>query len=223
MKKSTPELEKMRTAVFDMDGTVLDSMSEWRQLNTEFLRVRGIEPTQAQRAQMMQLTGRLVVEYYREHFGFETDFDALCAESGGKMEAKYRAGLPQKPGALAYLRRLGARGVRRVIATATPEPMARMALERAGLLEELDDVFSVDMIAGGQGGKGEAAFYAQLAKQLGVPMETMVMFEDAPYAMRGARAAGIGVIGVTDATNEAQRAQIHALCDAVIDSFDELE
>ena len=220
MKKSTPELEKMRTAVFDMDGTVLDSMSEWRRLNTEFLRSRGIEPTEAQRAQMMQITGRLVVDYYREHFGFETDFDTLCAESVGKMEARYRAGLPAKPGALDYLRRLGARGVRRVIATATPEPLARIALENAGLIGELDDVFSVEMIGGG---KGEADFYARLAERLGVELHTMVMFEDAPYAMCGAVAAGIGVIGITDATNAADREAIHALCGAVIDSFDELE
>lgn len=220
MKRRIAALDAMKTAVFDMDGTVLDSMSQWRVCNIEFIRSRGIEPTAQQRAQMTQMTGRMVVDYYREQFGFETDFDTVCGEAVGKMEAKYLAGLPEKPGALAYLRRLGARGVRRVIATATPEPLARAALERAGLLGALDEVFSVEMIGGS---KGEAAFYARLAERLGAELGSMVMFEDAAYAMRGARAAGIPVIGITDATNEADRAAIHALCDAVIDSFDELE
>ena len=48
------------------------------------------------------------------------------------------------------------------------------------------------------------------------------MFEDALYAMQGARAAGLGVIGITDATNEPDREKIHAVCDRVIDSSDEL-
>ena len=48
------------------------------------------------------------------------------------------------------------------------------------------------------------------------------MFEDALYAMRGARAAGLGVIGVTDPTNMHDRPEIIAVCDRVIDSYDEL-
>ena len=49
------------------------------------------------------------------------------------------------------------------------------------------------------------------------------MFEDALYAMQGARAAGLGVIGITDATNEPDREAIRAVCDRVIDSYDELD
>ena len=49
------------------------------------------------------------------------------------------------------------------------------------------------------------------------------MFEDALYAMQGARAAGLGVIGITDATNAPDREKIRAVCDRVIDSYDELD
>lgn len=48
------------------------------------------------------------------------------------------------------------------------------------------------------------------------------MFEDSLYAMQGARNAGLGVIGMTDATNIARPRAIRACCDRVIDSFDEL-
>ncbi|MBP3656950.1 MAG: HAD family phosphatase [Clostridia bacterium] len=212
-------LEGMRTAIFDMDGTILDSMGEWRRRNAEYIRRQGIEPTAEQRAQMMQLTGRAVVLYYQEQFGFTTDFDTLCADATGRMEAEYRRGLPQKPGAEAYLRRLRARGVLCVVATATPEPMARMALERAGLAPLLDHIFSVGMIGGG---KGEADFYDRLAGMLGVDKAGCVMFEDAVYAMRGAREAGLTVVGVTDGTNTSWRAQMQEVCDVIIDSFDEL-
>ena len=58
---------------------------------------------------------------------------------------------------------------------------------------------------------------------IGAKKENCVMFEDALYAMRGARAAGLGVIGITDGTNRHDREAIYATCDRVIDSFDELD
>ena len=57
---------------------------------------------------------------------------------------------------------------------------------------------------------------------IGEKKEDCVMFEDALYAMKGARSAGLGVVGVTDETNLLDREAIHAVCDVVIDSFDEL-
>ena len=57
---------------------------------------------------------------------------------------------------------------------------------------------------------------------IGEKKEDCVMFEDALYAMEGARQAGLGVIGITDDTNEVVREQMQAVCDRVIDSYDEL-
>jgi len=73
------------------------------------------------------------------------------------------------------------------------------------------------------GSKSDPAFYDRLCAFLGEKKEDCVMFEDALYAMKGARDAGLGVIGVTDETNERDREAIMAICDRVIDSFDELE
>ena len=70
--------------------------------------------------------------------------------------------------------------------------------------------------------KSQNAFFERVSEIIGVPKEDCVMFEDSLYAMQGARNAGLGVVGITDATNARDRAAIRACCDAVIDSFDEL-
>jgi len=118
------------------------------------------------------------------------------------------------------LKRLGARGVKRVICTATPAHLALIALNKADAVRDLDYIFSTEMIGGS---KQDAEFYDRLCAFLGEKKEDCVMFEDALYAMKGARAAGLGVVGVTDDTNERDREAIRAVCDRVIDSFDELE
>ena len=62
-------LETMKAAIFDMDGTLLDSMTQWRRMNGAFVREMGIEPTEKQEADMMSMSGTMVVDYFRSEFG----------------------------------------------------------------------------------------------------------------------------------------------------------
>ena len=213
-------LDGMKAAIFDMDGTLLDSMGEWRKLNCSFVREQGIELTPEQENDLLSMSGMMVVEYVKEKFGIEAPFSQLLERSSRLMEQPYRRGLPPKPGARDYLARLRARGVKCVICTATPSRLMMIALNKANLISNLDYIFSTDML---DGGKADPAFYDRLCAQIGEKKEDCVMFEDALYAMRGARCAGLGVVGITDETNLRDREAICEVCDVVIDSFDELE
>lgn len=213
-------LNAMKAAIFDMDGTLIDSMGEWRKLNISFLTGHGITPTADEEAELYAMSGVMAAAYVRDHFGVDTDYSQLLERSTRMMEPVYRTGVPFKPGAAQYVKRLHDRGVKCVVATATPANLALLALNRLGLVSDLDYIFSTDMVGGG---KSDPAFYDRLCAMIGEKKEDCVMFEDALYAMRGARAAGLGVIGVTDGTNRHDREAIVALCDRVIDSYDELD
>ncbi|MBQ7785540.1 MAG: HAD family phosphatase [Clostridia bacterium] len=210
----------MKAAIFDMDGTLLDSMGEWRMLNSSFVREQGIDLTPEHEKDLLCMSGMMVVGYVKEQFGIETQFGTLLDRSSRLMEPVYVRGVPLKPGAAAFLKRLRAQGVKCVIATATPARLALIALNKTGLVSDLDYIFSTDMVGGS---KAEPTFYDQLCALIGEKKEDCVMFEDALYAMKGARAAGLGVVGITDATNERDREAIAQVCDVVIDSYDELK
>ena len=212
-------LETMKAAIFDMDGTLLDSMTKWRELNGAFVRQMGITPTEKQEADMMSMSGTMVVDYFKKEFDIDTNFDALCVKACEAMEPVYSAGVPHKPGAADYLKRLRARGVKCVIATATPARLAMIGLNCANMVSDLDFIFSTDML---NLNKSQNEFFERVSQIIGVPKAECVMFEDSLYAMQGTRNAGLGVVGITDATNIRDRETIRACCDVVIDSFDEL-
>ena len=211
--------QTMRAAIFDMDGTLIDSMPAWRNLNAEFIRSHGMTLTPEQEQELYSLTGTQVIPYFKEHFGLESDFETLCAMACRSMEPVYAAGLPLKPGAGEYLDRLRARGVKLVVATATPPRQALVALNRMNLVTKLDYIFSAEMLGMS---KNQPEFFDRLCALIGERPESCVMFEDALYAMRGARAAGLGVVGITDTTNLHDREAIRQTCDRLIVSYDEL-
>lgn len=210
----------MKAAIFDMDGTLLDSMDCWRKLNLAYVHSLGIVPNEKQHKELYNLSGSLMIPYLKREFGVDAEFSTLLHSACTAIEDDYRRGLPLKPGAAAYLDRLKTRGIKRVLATATPAKQALVALNQSGLTAHLDFIFSTEML-GLQ--KHCVEFYDALCDFIGEEKEDCVMFEDALYAMQGARKAGLGVIGITDPTNEFDRPDMLRVCDRVISSYDELE
>lgn len=209
-----------KIAIFDMDGTVLDSMDAWRSLNLLYAQQLGVPLTDENRREIYQLSGSQFVRYFKERFGVETDLTAVVDAAYAGMHEHYTRGLPEKPGAKAYLKKLGERGVKRVIATATPTDLAQIALEVSGLAPYFDLVTTTRMIGIE---KSKPEFWLEVAQRAGGTAADCVVYEDALYAMKGAHSAGMELIGIEDTTNLCDREAMKAICTKVIAHYDELD
>lgn len=209
----------MKAALFDMDGTVLDSMGYWRSININYLKKQGLVLTEEMKEQVTQMTGSQAVEFFKKHHGLETSFEEMLQDAFVEICKCYTTGLPPKDGAVAYLERLKERGVLRVIATASPTALAKIALEKSGLAPHFDLVTTTESIGIE---KFDPAFWESVCEKVGVQTSEATVFEDALYAMEGAKKAGCDIIGITDDTNAADRQAIHAIASRVINSYDEL-
>ena len=184
-------------AIFDMDGTLVDSMGFWKQLGVEYLTSRGISREAAEGVQerVKAMTMTECAELFRSVFHLPQTSEEIAGEINGMMDRHYQEDVPLKPGVAAYLAGLKAQGVRMCVATATAEPLARACLERLGVAQYFDFLLSCEEVGTG---KDSPTVFLEAARRLGADPREVAVFEDAPYALDTAAKAGFWTVAVYD-------------------------
>lgn len=211
---------RLQSAIFDMDGTLLDSMPTWRELGPSFLKERGILVTPEQLHILRTMTDHEVIPYLQETCGLEMTTEQIMDEIIRRMEDFYTHRVRPKPGLEKFLSILKMEGVWMYVATATHRRLAEKALKTAGI----DHYFRGIVTSADAGShKSESAeIYEMALRRLQSNKRDTVVFEDALYAARTAKAAGFRVAGVYDVTAEKDQAELQRICDYYIRSYEEL-
>ncbi|MBQ2719064.1 MAG: HAD family phosphatase [Clostridia bacterium] len=210
---------KIRGAIFDMDGTLLDSMHIWERLPVEYLRERGISPPEDLLGILAHMTLTEAAEYLRTGWGLCEDSATVLRDMLTLSERMYETVEP-KPGVPEALLLLSRHGVRMAVATLTDRPAAERVLCRLGLLPYFGAIFTCAEVGAP---KTSPRVYEAALSYLGTPREATPVFEDAYYAIRTAHAAHFPVAAVYDASSHCHHARATALADIVIDDWQTLD
>ena len=206
-------------AIFDMDGTLLDTMPYWRFTGIEYMLAHQLPIFPDLVEKTFYTSSRKLLMENAQRLGIAPDFRELVSELEEFMNRHYiyDANLKDKlvPKFLEYLK---AGGVRMCVATGSPRQNARNGLGRLKLLDFFE--FVTDNYEG-EYTKDKPEYFLALAERLGVAPSRCWVFEDALYAMKSAKAAGMRVCAIEDATQRADKAAILALADRYILSYAE--
>ncbi len=203
-------------AIFDMDGTIIDSMGFWKNLAAEYLTDKGIAEIPAQILERIKpMTMSESAALFKREFGLTGDVEA---QMNAMMEDHYRNDIPLKPGAREYLQNLHRRGVRMCVASATAEQLMESCLSRLEVQQYFDFLLSCETVGAG---KRSPLVYHESARRLGTDPGEIAVYEDALYAVQTAKAAGFHVVGVYDDSAAGSWKAIEQESDEVILNWEE--
>lgn len=209
---------KFKGAVFDMDGTLLDSMHVWDQIDVDFLAARGIPLPDDYREAVNKMRSYDIAVYTIKRFHLKEKPEDLVQEWIDMAIDAYSHTLPLKDGVYEYVSALHDAGVKMAVATASDRELVYPALERTGILPLMDRVVLANEV---KNDKGSPDIYLKAAADLGVSPAECVVYEDIIEGIRGANAGGFTTVGICNPGAERTQ-EIQTEADRCIRSFREL-
>ncbi|MDO4633822.1 MAG: HAD family phosphatase [Eubacteriales bacterium] len=198
-KKQPPtreEISKCKAVIFDMDGTLVDSMWMWYQIDVEYLGRFGIEPPEDLQTAIEGMSFSETAVHFKERFQIPDSLDQIKADWNAMAAEKYRREVPFKAGAEEFLQWCKAQGIRLGVATSNSRQLVDCVSEALPLKEYMDQIITACEVAHG---KPAPDVYLEAAKRLGVAPEECMVFEDLPAGILAGQAAGMKVCAVEDA------------------------
>ena len=188
-------LKDIDAVIFDVDGTIADSMWMWKQIDIEYLGRFGIELPKNLQKNIEGMSFRETAVYFKEHFQIPDDIEKMMSDWNEMAAHKYRYEIPLKKGVREFLNICKKKNIAMGIATSNSVELLNYFLKA----HELHNYFEV-VITGSDGLRGKPApdMYLEAAKRLSVKPEKCLVFEDIMPGILAGKRAGMRVCAVDD-------------------------
>ncbi len=185
----------IKCAIFDLDGTLVDSMSYWEKAPIEFSLRKNIEPEEKLSDTFLSMSLFSFSKYFKEKYHLEDTIDSIMSEIDSIMEVHYVRDINVKKGMFDLIEMLDKENVKLAIATQTDKYLVEKVLKKTGL----DKYFSFILTCGEVGeAKSSPLVYEGCANHFNIPYNKTLVFEDLPYGIESSKKKGFITIGLFD-------------------------
>lgn len=212
-------LDNIKGAIFDLDGTMLDSMWVWHEVDNRFLSVRGHEVPFDYMGAINHMTLQETAIYTISRFGLMDTPQNLIDEWIMLAKNAYEREVVLKPNVREYIEQLSSNGIKLSVATALQEELALAALASCGVLQYFSSITNVSEVTRG---KSYPDVYIKAADKMGLMPCDCVVFEDILVGIMSAKSGGFKTVGVYDESSSSSMDKIKRVADIYIYDFIEL-
>ncbi|MBE5937917.1 MAG: HAD family phosphatase [Lachnospiraceae bacterium] len=181
--------------IFDVDGTMLDSMHVWKNVGLDYLASVNVEPKENMEDTLRSMSLYEVAHYYKEECNVPHTVPEIIDIINSMIEKFYREADSIKPGVKELLKFFYDNGIKMCVSTATDRYLIEAALEKNGIAQYFEKIFTCNEVGKG---KSDPLIYDLAMEFMGTDKESTLIFEDALYAITTAKNAGYRVVAVAD-------------------------
>lgn len=188
----------MKKLIFDVDGTILDSMHIWIEPQNRLFAKYGFSLevlTKEEKGKIEALSVEAMCQYIVDEIAKDMTLDEVMAYFDDIIYTGYKDELIAKPGNLEILKKLKDAGFSMSVASSTPYKYLEMALKRLGIYDYFDFFATPELL---DMKKSDPDYWQYSIKKHGVKAEDCVLFDDALYAIKAANKEGIMTVGLED-------------------------
>lgn len=209
----------MKAAIFDADGTLIDSMHVWDGIGEKYLKSLGVEPEADIDKIIADMSFADSCAYMIKTYGIKKSVPQMIKEISERVADEYRFEIPLKAGVYDYLKKLEGEGVKICVLTASERGYITECFERLGIMPFISFIMtcseeSLD--------KNSPQVFHRAANRLGVNREDITVFEDSFNAIASAKKGDYRVCAVYDDSAEKYKNEIRKISDIYIKDFREL-
>lgn len=212
-------LEQIQAVIFDLDGTLVDSMWMWKEIDIEFLSRYHYECPEDLQQKIEGMSFSETAAYFKKRFSLTLSIDEIKAIWIQMSIDKYKNEVPLKPGVRAFLEYLQECGFKLGIATSNGREMVDAVLSSLNVEQYFHRVTTACEVAAG---KPAPDIYLKVAAELEVEPQHCLVFEDVPAGIMAGRRAGMKVCAVEDAFSLNLTDEKKKMADYYIESYETL-
>lgn len=213
------DFKKFKGVIFDFDGTLADTLQMWTNIDVMFAKNHNITFEEDYPDKIAAMNFLQAATFTKELFNLPETPQEIISEWYGYAIYEHTHNVFFKKGAVAFVKKLKAMGIKTAIASASEMNLIEPALKNNGA-ENLFDAFAMTKEV--ERGKGFPDVYDLARERLGLEAEECVVFEDIVEAVKGAKMGGYVTVAVFDERSKKDRKRLTELADLYIESFEEL-
>lgn len=212
-----PAKQEVDAVIFDLDGTLLDSLWAWENSGANYLRSRGIEPPEWLDEKLETMSLMDGANYVKEMYNLPEPPEVILEKTLEPIKNRYYNEIQPMPGVGEQLARLKAQGVKMAVATASHGEFAQAALKRLGMLDYFEFIITCDEVGVG---KTSPKVYEAALKRLGTAKERTLVAEDALHALETAHKAGFPTAAIEELHSLDQQVQKRNIADYYVIDYE---
>ncbi|MCD8155320.1 MAG: HAD family phosphatase [Clostridiales bacterium] len=209
-------LKDKKAVIFDLDGTLVDSMGIWGKVDIVYLGAYGLEVPEDLQREIEGMGFTEVAVYFKERFGIPESIETIKQTWNRMAMEEYAHRVPLKPGAGPFLSWLREQDIPAAVASSNSRELIEAALAGHGIREDFACIVTACDV---HRGKPAPDVYLAAARELGIPPEDCLVFEDIVPGIQAGKAAGMTVCAVDDTYSIFQEKEKRAEADYYIYSY----